>query len=312
MARNLTMRMKRILTICSLLLCLSIDVVGREYTVQNLPNIHLQDKTKFTTNPDHILSEATCDTIDKYLYALEQQTGIEAVVVAVSSIGETSCFDFSHQLLNHWGVGKKGKDNGLVILLVTDQRCVHFYTGYGLEGILTDALSKRIQVKHMIPFLQQQDWNNGMVQGVLATYKLLEGSMENDTQATNEDLQALLMPLLFILLALAFFFYRVWQQSRCPQCHKHQLQRSGSKLVSLHQGIRQDEVTYTCQHCGHTISFIQQSYQQSFPGRGMGRGPFGGPFGGFPGGGGFSGGSGSGGGFFGGGSGGGGGAGSRF
>jgi uncharacterized protein len=62
------------------------------------------------------------------LYALEQQTRIETVVAVVPSIGEEDCFDFCHQLLNKWGVGKKGKNNGLVILLVTDQRCIQFYT----------------------------------------------------------------------------------------------------------------------------------------------------------------------------------------
>lgn len=65
-------------------------------------------------------------SIDAMLYALEQQTGIETVVAVVPSIGETDCFDFCHQLLNKWGVGKKDKNNGLVILLVTDQRCIQF------------------------------------------------------------------------------------------------------------------------------------------------------------------------------------------
>ena len=78
--------------------------------------------------------KAACDTIDTMLHALEQQTGIETVVAIVPSIGDMECFDFCHQFAQSMGVGKKGKDNGLVILLVTDQRCIQFYTGYGLEG----------------------------------------------------------------------------------------------------------------------------------------------------------------------------------
>lgn len=59
--------------------------------------------------PAGILSQAACDSIDSMLYALEQQTGIETVVAVVPSIGEEDCFNFCHQLLNQWGVGKKAK-----------------------------------------------------------------------------------------------------------------------------------------------------------------------------------------------------------
>lgn len=91
------------------------------YTTGNIPKVHLQDKTRYVCNPAGILSAPACDEIDRMLYALEQQTGIETVVAVVPSIGSEDCFDFSHRLLNEWGVGKKGKNNGLVILLVTDQ-----------------------------------------------------------------------------------------------------------------------------------------------------------------------------------------------
>ena len=50
------------------------------------------------------------------------------------------------------GVGQKERDNGLVILLSTDERCVQFATGYGLEGILPDAICKRIQNRYMLPY----------------------------------------------------------------------------------------------------------------------------------------------------------------
>ena len=96
-------------------------------------------------------------------------------------------FDFAHRLLNEWGVGKKGKNNGLVILLVTDQRCIQFYTGYGLEGDLPDAICKRIQTRDMIPYLKDGNWDAGMVAGVRAVCGRLDGSMVNDTD-DEEDI----------------------------------------------------------------------------------------------------------------------------
>ena len=260
--------MKSILTlILATFLLIPLQAQEKVYTVDNLPKVHLQNKMQYVCNPAGILSQAACDTIDTMLHALEQQTGIETVVAIVPSIGDMECFDFCHQLLNQWGVGKKGKDNGLVILLVTDQRCIQFYTGYGLEGVLPDAICKRIQTKYMIPYLKDGNWNEGIGVGI------------------------------------AFFAAR--NQSRCPKCGKHALQRTGSRLVSRVNGVKTEDVTYTCKNCGNTIIRRQQSYDSDYHNRGGGGGgPFIGGFGGS--GGGFSGGS------FGGGMGGGGGAGSRF
>ena len=111
--------MKSIFTfIIAAFLLFPLQAQEKVYTVDNLPKVHLQNKMQYVCNPAGILSQAACDSIDAMLYALEQQTGIETVVAVVPSIGETDCFDFCHQLLNKWGVGKKDKNNGLVILLL--------------------------------------------------------------------------------------------------------------------------------------------------------------------------------------------------
>ncbi|KWR54934.1 beta-propeller domains of methanol dehydrogenase type [Bacteroides stercoris] len=242
------------------------------------------------------------------LYALEQQTGIETVVAVVPSIGSEDCFDFSHRLLNEWGVGKKGKNNGLVILLVTDQRCIQFYTGYGLEGDLPDAICKRIQTRDMIPYLKDGNWDAGMVAGVRAVCARLDGSMVNDPDESDggSPIGLILAVAGFFAIAIAAGILKTRAASKCPQCGQHKLQRSNSVLISRRNGVRTEDVTYTCRNCGHKVVRRQQSYDENYRGGGGG-GPviFGG--GGFgSGGGGFSGGS------FGSGMGGGGGAGSRF
>lgn len=309
--------MKRLISI-SLFLCLLLSAQAQQkvYTTDNIPKIHLQDKTRYACDPDNILSPAARDSIDRMLYALEQQTGIETVVAVVPSIGDEDCFDFSHRLLNDWGVGKKGKDNGLVILLVTDQRCIQFYTGYGLEGDLPDAICKRIQTRDMIPYLKDGNWDAGMVAGIRSVCQTLDGSMENDTASEDGSVS-----LLWIFAAILGFFVvfgliafsAARAASKCPNCGKHTLQRTGSKIVSQSNGVKVEDVTYTCRNCGHTLVRQKKTYDG-----GGGSGPLilgGGGFGGLLGGGlggGFGRGGGFGGGSFGGGRGGGGGAGSRF
>lgn len=286
-----------------LLLPLSL-LAQKVYTPEDLPKVHLQNERRYTCNPDGILSAAATDSIDRMLYALERQTGIETVVAVVGSIGEEECFDFCHKLLNGWGVGKKGKNNGLVILLVTDQRCIQFYTGYGLEGDLPDAVCKRIQTQQMLPYLKEADWDAGMMAGVRAVCERLDGSMENDADEGGIG-YVILIFLCLILIGIGLVVFAIFRSTRCPQCGKHELQRSGSQLAYRRGGVKAEDVTYICRHCGHKVVRRQTSYDEQYRGGG-GAGPiiFGGG-GGF-GGGGFSGGS------FGGGIGGGGGAGTRF
>lgn len=302
--------MKQILTfILITFLFLPSQAQEKIYTVDNIPKVHLENKFRYVCNPANILSQAACDSIDHILYNLEEKTGIETVVAVVPSIGQEDCFDFTHQLLNRWGVGKKEKNNGLVILLVTDQRCIQFYTGYGLEGDLPDAICKRIQTQDMIPYLKTGNWDAGMVSGISAVCRRLDGSMENDTAGDDEDISwsmILLIVAVFVGVISIFSILAARTATRCPQCGKHKLQRTSSKIVSKRNGVKTEDITYTCRNCGHTVVRRQQMYDDDYHGRGSGgSGPFIGGFGGGSGGG-FSGGS------FGGGMGGGGGAGSRF
>lgn len=314
---NRTLIMKRILTmiICCVLL-LSAAVAQTVYTPDNLPMVHLQDRTRYACNPDGILSPAATDSIDRMLYALEQQTGIQTVVAVVGSIGDADCFDFCHQLMSKRGIGQKGRDNGLIILLVIEQRCIQFYTGYGLEGVLPDAICKRIQTRDMLPHLRAEQWSEAMVAGVRAVCSRLDGSMENDGSSAREGeitlggLLLLILGLFAIAIAVGVMVYRA--SSRCPHCGKHRLQRTDSVTLSHRNGVRREAITYTCLNCGHQVIREQESYDDTdddgFGGRGGGPIIFGGGFGGFGG----LGGGGFGGGSFGGGSGGGGGAGTRF
>ena len=296
---------KFLFTLC-LLGCLAIQ--AKEYTIQEIPMVHLQDRTRYVSNPDNILSPSAVATMDSILYALEQKTGIQTLVVAVTGIEGGDCFDFAYRLGNEMGVGQKERDNGMVILLSTDERCIQFATGYGLEGVLPDAICKRIQSRYMVEHLGKENWDTGMVEGIRAVNVYLDGSMENIGSSEEEDMTPLYIFGAFMLGSLGLFGWAAWSQNRCPKCKKHQIQRISSNILSRANGFITEETTYICKNCGHTFTRKSKSSDPNFRGPRGGSGPTifmgGGGFGGR--GGGFSGGS------FGGGSFGGGGAGSRF
>lgn len=254
-------RLQTILIAC--LIAVTAWAVGdsvKEYkSVDDVPNVRLTDVRRYVSDPTSILAPAATDTIDAILGRLEKSTGIETAVVMLPSIGENDIFDFSTSLFRKWGIGKKKSDNGLLILFVMDQHKVRFATGYGIEGTMTDAMSKRIQMQYMVPAFKQSDWNKGMVDGVRATAKVLDGSMEPEAADSDTDTSDLLFSIGIIIgiVLLVMFVSSIMQ--RCPKCHKRSaMKQMGVEVlrVSTGKGRRKRirRTTYVCQYCGHIMT----------------------------------------------------------
>lgn len=154
--------MKRLIGLMLFLLVATLSFATgeeKQYTLQDVPNVRLNDARQYVSDPSHILSGSARDTINAVLARLEESTGIETAVVMLPSIGEEDIFNFAHELFRQWGIGKQKSNNGLLILFVMDQRKVRFTVGYGLEGTMTDAMSKRIQMQRMVPRFKAGDWD---------------------------------------------------------------------------------------------------------------------------------------------------------
>ena len=285
----------------TLLLCFVAAAEAKVYKVEDVPMVHLSDRTRYVSNPDGILSSSTVVTIDSMLLALEDSTGIQVLVAVLGDIEGGDCFDFAYRLGKENGVGQKESDNGLVVLLSTGERCVQFATGYGLEGVMPDAICKRIQQQYMVEHFAGGNWDAGMVAGMRAVCGVLDGTME--PPAEEEDLLAMILAMVFIFGGIALVAFVVWYFNRCPNCGKRNVQRTGSQTIREANGATVLETTYVCKHCGHTFKRRDRTLNNNR------RGPGGGVI---IGGGGYGRGGGFGGGSFGGGSFGGGGAGSRF
>ncbi|HJV78247.1 MAG TPA: TPM domain-containing protein [Paludibacter sp.] len=151
-----------LLVLCSL----TSFAFATEYTVQTMPNPKTANAHAFVSNPDGILRIETIQKINVYLDSLQAQTGAEVAVVAVNSIGENEIKSFATDLFKTWGIGKAKRDNGLLLLFVLDQRKVTFETGYGLEGVLPDAICKRIQYQSMTPEFKKGNYDAGFLAGI--------------------------------------------------------------------------------------------------------------------------------------------------
>lgn len=160
---------KIILTIfCFGMLFPLLGSAARPYGVEEIPNVQVGNRYRFTSNPDGVLSPSAVAEIDSLCYSLRHRALAQVAVVAVEDIRGDDLFSFAHTLFSQWGVGRADSDNGLGILLVVDRREVRFVTGPGLEGVLPDALCKRIQMRYMLPYFREGDYSAGMVAGLRA------------------------------------------------------------------------------------------------------------------------------------------------
>lgn len=249
--------MKRLIGLMLFLLVATLSFATgeeKQYTLQDVPNVRLNDARQYVSDPSHILSAPARDTINAVLARLEESTGIETAVVMLPSIGEEDIFNFAHELFRQWGIGKQKSNNGLLILFVADQRKVRFTVGYGLEGTMTDAMSKRIQMQRMVPRFKAGDWDGGMVDGVRAVAQVLDGSMQPEPTDDDEDMLVGIIALLIIIGIAIFVIFLIGEAQRCPKCRKKGVKRVAQQVLRLSNGRRVRRTTFLCPHCGHTFT----------------------------------------------------------
>lgn len=249
--------MKRLIGLMLFLLVATLSFATgeeKQYTLQDVPNVRLNDARQYVSDPSHILSGSARDSINAVLARLEESTGIETAVVMLPSIGEEDIFNFAHELFRQWGIGKQKSNNGLLILFVMDQRKVRFTVGYGLEGTMTDAMSKRIQMQRMVPRFKAGDWDGGMVDGVRAAAQVLDGSMQPEPADDDDSMIGALIAVAVMVGLAIFFIALLGEKQRCPKCRKKGVKRVAQQVLRLSNGRRVRRTTFLCPHCGHTFT----------------------------------------------------------
>jgi uncharacterized protein len=125
-----------------------------------------------------ILRPATRDAIAGRLAAHEQKTTNQVAVLTIPTIGDESIEEFATRVFGTWQLGQRGKDNGVLVVVVPNDRKMRIEVGYGLEGTLTDAAASRIIRNVMTPSFQAGDFDQGVADGVDAIVGQLEGTRD--------------------------------------------------------------------------------------------------------------------------------------
>ncbi len=109
-----------------------------------------------------LLKDNERQQLEEKLTAFEKNTGDEITVVTIPNLGGDTIENFAVKLFEEWKIGKKGKDNGVLLLVARDDREVRIEVGYGLEGSLTDAQSSWIIQNMIVPAFRDNNFYQGL------------------------------------------------------------------------------------------------------------------------------------------------------
>lgn len=120
-----------------------------------------------------LLAPADEAALTRDLAALERNTSDQLVVVTISALNGTEIATYTRALFNHWGIGHRGRDNGVVMLVVPGDHQMRIEVGAGLVRILTDDAAKAIIDRDMLPHFRQDEYPAGIRAGEAAMARLL-------------------------------------------------------------------------------------------------------------------------------------------
>lgn len=155
---------------------------------------------KWVHDEANILSEATKSELETILKAERDSTSNQIAVLIIPSLDGDAFEDYSLRVAEKWKLGQKDKDNGVLLLISINDKLVRIETGYGLEGVLTDALSSRINRNEIAPHFRQGDFDGGVKAGVMAIIQSIKGEYVNDAPPTTQKRKRKSSPLFTLLV----------------------------------------------------------------------------------------------------------------
>jgi uncharacterized protein len=126
------------------------------------------------TDNAEVMNKGTRQSLTMLLKAHEDSTGDQIAVLTVPTLDGEGIEEYALRVFGAWKLGQKGKDNGILVVVVPNDRRMRIEVGYGLEGTLTDSLAGSIIRNVMTPWFKKGDYNSGIEAGVKAILALLE------------------------------------------------------------------------------------------------------------------------------------------
>ena len=180
------------------------------------------------------------------LEALEKASSRQLVVATVPDLQGYPIEDFGYQLGRHWGIGQREANNGIILLVAVNDRKVRIEVGYGLEPIVTDALSHQIIQEQILPRFRADDYPGGIMAGADALIDQLQAPPEQAEQRALEAAQAQerggegggsLFPLIFWIVVLGFIVIPMLRSGFGGKKYRGRRRRRGGPIIIWGPGL---------------------------------------------------------------------------
>jgi uncharacterized protein len=187
-----------------ILLFLSLRVFAQELQIPDQP----QPPRLVNDFVGGLLSTSEIENLERKLRAYNDSTSTQIAVVIVKTVQPTDIFDYSQQLARKWKIGQEGKDNGILLLWAPGDRKVRIHTGYGMEGSITDARSKRIISQIIAPYFKNLQYYEGLDAATTQIFRYAQGEFKADPRqgSGEEDLFGMVFFLLILFIILWIIF----------------------------------------------------------------------------------------------------------
>ncbi|MDO9168075.1 MAG: TPM domain-containing protein [Methylobacter sp.] len=127
--------------------------------------------------------------LENKLAAFEAKKGSQIAVLIVPTTGPKDIAEFGIEVADLWELGRKGVDDGLILIVAKDDRKLRMEVGYGLEGVIPDAVAKRVIAETITPYFKKGDYAGGIDSGIMQLMKLIEGeALPTPTESLTEGL----------------------------------------------------------------------------------------------------------------------------
>ena len=181
--------------ILSILLCYSI--VNAQPKVPDLKN--------WASDLTNTLTAGQLNTLDYRLKTFQDSTSDQIVVLMIPTLDNYPLEDYSYDVAHQNKIGTKGNDNGVLLLVVKNDRKIRIEVGYGLEGALPDALSSSIIRNVIIPYFRKDQYYDGITAGIDAIMSAVKGEYQSVQKPESKDKG---IPNLFPFFIIIFFIIR--------------------------------------------------------------------------------------------------------
>ena len=161
-----------------------------------------------------MLSPSFRQELESDLGEFEKETTVEITVATIESLQDNSLEDYAVRLFEGWQIGKKEKDNGLLILIAKEERKMRIEVGYGLEPIITDGRAGRIIRDKMRPAFKAGDYDLGVKEGVEQIEDYIRSGEPPVGEEAVKEKAAGIFPLLVFGFVFLMYFSSFWGRSK--------------------------------------------------------------------------------------------------